>query len=183
MVRVKGHKMKYLYIDFETKSSVDLKKHGAMNYFHDPDADIVCLAYRIDNDKTQLWHPGLPLSKVLKDFSAKIVAFNAQFDKRAWDILGQRYGFPKTQYSNWIDTMAICAHYTFPQGLDKAAGALGVNVHKHENGAKLIKKICKPPFEHTEEELKEFYAYCVQDVDVLYAVTKALPADCLREFL
>ena len=169
-----------IILDYETRSSVDLKKYGMMNYVHDVNADIVCLSYKVNSFPTQLWYPPLPLPSCLKNIhQTKLIAFNAQFDKRVWDILGQKYGFPKSDYSDWIDVMAICGQYTFPQSLDQAAKALGLPINKDPTGKQLIKKITQPPFEYSPEELHKFYDYCILDTDVLCALIQALPADYL----
>ena len=178
-----------IYFDFETKSSVDLKKHGLHRYMNDPDADIVCLGIQVDNAKPFLWYPGMPekhtyIDKIINKIQPNhsYVAFNAYFDWHIWNKLGVKYGFAKLPIYKVIDLKALCARYGYPQSLDKAAKVLGLTEQKDARGKALMKKISMPPFEYTPEELQEYYAYCIQDAHMLYELHKALPADNLSMF-
>ena len=47
-----------IYIDFETKSAVDLKKQGAYNYAKDPSTEVLMMAWAIDDEPVQIYIPG-----------------------------------------------------------------------------------------------------------------------------
>jgi len=176
--------MSLIGIDFETKSEVDLKKHGRRKYLAGKEADIICMAYKIGNMPTELWKPGEPTPLFTKAtervfYSHKFYAFNAQFDIDVWNTLGEKYNFSKIDSSWWIDVMAICGRFTYPQSLDKAGKVLELNIKKNPRGKALIKKITQPPFQYTHVDLMEFYDYCKDDVNSMYEMLLALPASSL----
>ena len=75
-----------LHLDYETRSTVDLRNRGAYNYASDPSTEIICLAWAIDEDEPQIWHPGLPFpGDVLKAFQddelRSLCAHNANFER------------------------------------------------------------------------------------------------------
>ncbi|MBU2249362.1 MAG: hypothetical protein KKD77_21620, partial [Gammaproteobacteria bacterium] len=113
--------MSLIGIDFETKSEVNLTKHGRVKYLNGKDADIICLGYKIDDEETQLWVPGNDLPDFIRNPQKhKFYAFNAQFDKAVWNKLGVKYKFISSPTNLWIDVMAICGRFTYHQGLAKA---------------------------------------------------------------
>lgn len=169
-------------LDFETRSRKDLSKCGSLPYLWDKKADIVCLGYKIEEEKTQLWIPGMPTPEFLKYLpECNLYAFNSQFDMRVWHILGSRkYGWMKTKLKQWTDIMAICGRFTYHQSLKQAGEDLGLKQLKFETGTALMKRICMPPFEYTSKELSDFYDYCIRDVDSMHEMKKALPASKLN---
>ena len=42
-------------VDFETRSPVDIRKHGAYRYFEHPEARVLMAAYRIDDGPLKCW--------------------------------------------------------------------------------------------------------------------------------
>lgn len=175
--------MSLIGIDFETRSDVDLIKHGRTKYLAGRDADIICMGYKIDDGLTELWYPGLLLPDFVTDFTVSFkhsfYAFNAQFDIDVWNTLGPKYNFPKTYPVDWIDVMALCGRFTYPQSLDKASKVLDLKIKKNPRGKALIKKICTPPFQYLGIDLREFYSYCKDDVNSMYELLLALPASKL----
>ena len=174
--------MSLIGIDFETRSEVDLKKYGRKKYLAGKEADIICMAYKIDDEPTQLWVPGDPLpSFVMTPEHHKLVAFNAQFDIDVWNTLGPKYRFPSTYLSQWIDVMALCGRFTYHQSLAQAGEDLELKVKKNPRGKALIKLICTPPFSYSHVDLMEFYQYCKDDVNSMYEMLNALPASKLSD--
>lgn len=174
--------MSLIGIDFETKSEIDLIKHGRTNYLNGKEADIICMAYKVDNEPTKLWVPGDELpSFVVNPKLNKFYAFNAQFDLAAWNQLGIKYGFSLVPISLWIDVMAICGRFTYHQSLAKAGEDLKLKVKKNPRGKALIKSICCPPFIYTHSDLIELHDYCIRDVDTMYEMLNALPASKLSD--
>lgn len=170
-------------LDFETRSGKDLSTCGSLPYLWDKRADIVCLGYKVEEEKTQLWVPKMPLPEWMDHLpECNLSAHNAQFDMRVWHILGSRkYNFQKTKLQQWNDIMAICARFAFPQKLIEAGKALDLRQLKFDTGTALMRKICMPPFEYTPKELADFYDYCIRDVDSMHELKKALPASQLNE--
>jgi DNA polymerase len=175
--------MELVIVDFETRSPDDITTAGSTKYLSHRDSDIVCMGYKIGDGETQIWIPGHDLPYCVQNPDEfRWVAHNAQFDFQVWDIIGiLQYDFPENPIDNWIDTMAICGRFTYPQALEKAGTALNLNVQKNPRGKYLIKRICCPPFEFTHTELFEFYEYCKDDVRTTYELLHALPASMLSD--
>lgn len=53
-----------LTIDFETRSTVDLRKAGAWRYAEDPSTEVMCLALKVDDKEPVLYFPGHFYNKV-----------------------------------------------------------------------------------------------------------------------
>ena len=167
-------------IDFETKSEVDLIKHGRKNYLAGKEADIICMGYRINDEPTKLWIPGDPLPDfVNSNCQHKFYAFNAQFDMAVWNTLGIKYEFTHNPAIQWIDVMALCGRFTYHQSLAQAGEDLNLKIQKNPRGKALIKLICCPPFVYTHSDLMELHEYCKRDVDTMYEMLNALPASRL----
>ncbi len=173
-----------LVIDFETYSPVDLIKASSYKYMRHEDADIVCMAWKQDDQKTQLWAPGMaPLAINPEE---KIYAHNALFDYLAWHVLGSKYGFPAVDLSQWIDTVALANRYTLPAGLAKVGEVLKLDVQKQAKGSALIRKISCPTktgkrpkegVDFTHSDKMDYFSYCIDDVNTTYELIKNLPAD------
>lgn len=166
-------------LDFETKSSTPITR-GHDNYFQDPDADVLCLAYgHIDDEEPKIWYPDMPRPAKLIDHAAKnglLAASNAAFDQAAWDYLCvELYDFPPVSPDQWYCTQVQSRLAGLPSSLDDAARALGVKHRKSRRGSELIKLMCIPPFQHTPELLDEMISYCLQDWRVMVSVMKAIP--------
>lgn len=175
--------MSLIQMDFETKSRVDLPKHGAVKYFSDYYADIIFLWYKIEQEEPGIWHPGDPLPDFMKDPSEHTFwAFNAIFEFRAWNMLGVvKHNFGVLPLENLIDVMAVCGRFAYPQNLDRAGEVLNLKMQKDKHGKALIKKICCPPFNYTHQEFYDFMQYGKRDVESMYEMTYALPATRLSD--
>jgi DNA polymerase len=155
---------------------------GTERYLAAHDADIVCLAYRINAEKTKLWLPGSDVVPFDPDDFDRIYAFNAFYDFRVWNYLGvKKYGFNYWPLHKTVDVMAICGRYTYPQSLEASGKALKLGKQKDKKGKALMKKISCPPFNYTRQDLLDYYRYCIRDVDSLCEEIDALPADTLSE--
>ncbi len=51
-----------LYLDFETRSRCDLKKHGVYNYAQDASTEVLCMSYAFGDGDVQTWLPSQPLT-------------------------------------------------------------------------------------------------------------------------
>ena len=176
-----------IVIDFETYSPVPIDA-GSYKYMAHPDADIICMAYKVNDERTRIWLPGqqLPEEFVTDD---QIYAHNALFDYLAWHIIGhEKYGFPEIGLKFWIDTQALANRYSLPGGLAKVGNVLGVEVQKSKTGTALIKKISCPlgdgsrpilGIDFSYDDFEDYQTYCELDVDSTYYLVKALPANTL----
>jgi DNA polymerase bacteriophage-type len=89
--------MPELHLDFETRSKIDLPKSGPWRYAEDESTEILCMAYKIDKQPTQLWVPdimGTPqdlLDAIAAGYTIK--AHNVFFEKSIWyNICHKKYG-------------------------------------------------------------------------------------------
>ena len=46
-----------LTIDLESRSRIDLKKQGMYRYAEDESTDIMCFAFKVDDEEPVLWVP------------------------------------------------------------------------------------------------------------------------------
>lgn len=165
------------YIDFETRSAVDLKVRGASVYAQDPSTSILCCVIKRDG-----------VSKAFTDFArqknallefiegATLVAHNALFEQLLWKyILVKEYGYPSKPPRSWRDTMAKLLSHGLPRSLEKGADALNLLVKKDMAGKKLMLKMCQFGYNHTDAELRQLIEYCAQDNHTAEAIDLALP--------
>lgn len=178
--------------DFETKSPVDLKKHGAFVYFEHPKTTVLMCAYRIDDGPLKIWTYDQPKPADLCaaiEAGATISAWNANFEALGFDLLADRFGWPRPRDEQYVDTMAAAAAMSLPRALGDAAQALGLDVQKDKEGMRLIRKFSIPrkpkkdedpdglywnyPADHPED-WEKFKLYCLRDVEVEEAIAKRI---------
>jgi DNA polymerase bacteriophage-type len=176
-----------LWMDFETYSEVDIRKHGGLQYAVHESTQVICLAYAFDNEPVQLWTPAIEFPDRIEDFmiegSGKLYAHNALFEKRIWNnVMSRDFMMPLTHLERFVDTIALCNTYTLPAALKYAGRAMGIELGKLETGVRLINKCCKPdkngnqPMYHEDPyTFKELFKYCVRDVEAMREVVNHLP--------
>jgi DNA polymerase len=187
-----------IYLDFETRSEVDLEEVGAWNYSRHPSTEIICMAWKADSSPTQLWTPnsapgwhcdapGEGITLILMD-RPPLMAHNAWFEQCIYShIMVPRCYFTPLDPSSWYCSAAWAATYALPRSLEGAAQALGLSAQKDMGGHNLMMKMCKPTkqwretgegpkWHETKEDLNRLYKYCIQDVDTEYALAQKLTA-------
>lgn len=193
-----------IYIDFETRSELDLKRVGAWKYSQHPSTEVLCMAYEIDSLPTdifireevnQIWNelkfPEDPeeykdiFIKYISRFE-KLEAHNAFFEYAIWhNIMVPRYGWPVVPPDRWYCSAAKAAYHGLPRKLEEAALALSLDVQKDMEGSRLMKQMAKPrpnwkktgrgpKWFDDEKRLEKLYDYCKKDVEVEYALSQAL---------
>lgn len=186
-----------LTIDMETRSRVDLKTCGVHVYAEDPSTEILCTAFKRDEDDTAIWisdivelpedsPPGV-YTKVLinaLDQVETIEAHNMSFEATLWHhIMHKRYGYPDLPQSKLRCSAAKASTFALPRDLKRACLALNVSQQKDTDGHRIMMKMCKPrkPTKHNPsewhenpEEFKSLCDYCEQDVEAEHALSKAL---------
>lgn len=182
-------------IDFETRSPVDLKKAGAHVYAAHPQTDVMCMAWRKDQDAPQLWRAGVleesadPFPEALLAHIRSggiVLAHNAAFEHKIWNgPLRRRFPeLPEVPVEQWYCTLAAALACGMPGGLDQLAAALRVPYRKDLEGSRALMRLCKPrsiledgtlvwDTDPTRRDL--VYRYCKQDVEVERAVGAHLP--------
>jgi DNA polymerase len=172
-----------LYIDFETKSTVDLSEAGIDVYAAHGTSSVICLGYAFNNEKPEIWTPGEPFSKRIAshlEADGKVVAHNAHFELVVWDhLLKSRYGHPALKPEQTYCTMAQCYALGLPGKLEKAAHALGIPYQKDMKGHRVMLQISKPraymdngiPLWWDDwEKFETVLEYCKTDVEVERAI-------------
>jgi DNA polymerase len=163
-----------LSIDFETRSTVDLKKTGIYRYAEDPSTDIWCMAWAFDDEEPVIWTPprhapdcngvcpvqhvpdnecgclalyaGLP-QRIVEHIliGGEVRAWNAQFERLIWrEIMVKRYGAPEIQMEQFVCSAAEAAAMALPRYLAGAAHVLGVSQQKDDKGSRLMLQMAKP---------------------------------------
>lgn len=167
-----------LFIDFESRSPVDLKKAGLMRYARDPQTEVLMMAFAFDDGGVALWRPGEPLPERVRQHVVSgglVVAHNAQFELAIWNfVLVKRHGWPLLKPEQTRCTMAACYAMSMPGALEDAGHALGLQIRKDAAGRALMLKMCKPRgeiagkliYEETPEQLARLAEYCKTDVGV-----------------
>jgi DNA polymerase len=189
----------YVSIDFETRSTIDLRKSGVYRYAEDQTTDVWCMAYAWEgSDDVRVWRPGNDVDQELVDWinnGQTLRAWNAQFERSIWnEILHKRYSWPATSVAHWVCTAAEARAMALPGKLEDAAKVLGVEQQKDTQGANLMLRMARPRSYTSEgapvwwdvpERILRLVSYCRQDVRTENAVCQAirrLSADEIKVF-
>lgn len=187
----------YLFLDFETKSDIDIAKCGAFKYFESDEFAPLLLAYGFDHDDLKLvdfaagetWPQ--EFLTALDDPAVTKVAHNNAFERGVIDTC--LHYSPDEQ---WIDTMHLFSQCGLPLSLDGACKAMGMpeDQAKMKEGKALIRYFCQPckptkanggrtwnlP-EHAPDKWGTFKQYCLRDVEAMrtgfYMLEKWMPTN------
>lgn len=170
--------MPKVYLDYETRSKVDIKVAGAGRYATDPSTEILFTTYAVDDGKPVI-HDGSSYPEIfdmLIDEGYSFCAHNAFFEYMIWKHVW------KTPLPRFTCTMAKCSVSGLPKNLENAAKALRLEYQKDINGRRLINKFSKPQKDGTflslndfPEDKKQFHDYGTIDVLVSREIDKLLP--------
>lgn len=176
--------MSVLFVDFETRSVVDLKKCGADVYARHPSTEILCIGYAIDNFPAAVLNCHDSLKQMRLSGFDFIVAHNAAFELAIWNHVGvKKYGWPPIRAEQVICTMAMAYSMALPGALVDAAPASGLNVNKDSAGHRVMMQLSQPReikddgtvvWWEDEEKSKKLYEYCKQDIEVERQLFKRL---------
>lgn len=174
-------------IDFETRSTADLRKTGVYRYAQDKNTDVWCMAYALDDGEPKVWVPSDPVDTELAlyiETGGELRAWNAQFERTIWnEIMVKRYGWPATTIEQWVCTAAEARAMALPGSLDMAAQVLGVDQQKDKQGASLMLRMARPRALNQEgkpiwwdvpDRVARLIQYCAQDVRTEIAIAKAI---------
>jgi DNA polymerase len=170
-----------LYIDFETRSRVDLKTAGLKKYAKNSSTEVLMMCWAIGDEKFQLWTQGQPIPNKVAEhvvLGGTVVAHNAQFELALWNYQMTKQGWPPLRIEQMRCTMAACYAMGLPGALEDAGGALGLSVHKDAEGRALMLKMCKPKPDGTyydnPEVRRRLGEYCIRDGEVEREIYKRL---------
>jgi DNA polymerase len=176
------------HIDFETRSTVDLKKAGVYRYAEHHTTGIICMSWRLgDSGPVQRWRPGDKDPKELLDHVAaggKVVAHHAGFERNLWNAKAPRH-WPRLVVEQQDCTMARAVALALPAGLDQLGRALKTPMQKDKDGHALMMRMCKPRridpdgtvvWWDDAERVERLQEYCDQDVLTETDVDRSIPA-------
>ena len=175
--------MKLLTIDFETYYDKDfsLSKITTEEYIRSEQFETIGVAVKEDSGETK-WYTGTfsEIRKALKQYDwedSGCLAHNAMFDSA---ILTWLFGIkPKM----WFDTMSM------GRALIGSFHSVSLaNMSKYykvgEKGTEVLNALGKRRLDFTEEELERYAQYCINDVELTYAlfskIVKGFPQSELR---
>lgn len=166
---------RWICLDFETASGVDLKKAGSYVYAENPTTEITALCFIThDNfgyevDPNRLLPADNPeLLGYATDPEVMFVAHNAPFERNIWKrIMVERFGWPDIPIERWHDTMAVALMKGLPAKLDVLTKVLGFG-GKDMEGNKVALGLSKfnrktGMLDHAPELIKRTSAYCLDD--------------------
>ena len=148
--------MKYLSIDLETYSPLNLSKTGVYPYSAHPDFEILLFGYAVDDGPVQVVDLAsgekLPdeILAALVDAGVTKWAFNASFERICLSSWLHRYHpelLPQGSFldpAQWRCSMIWAAYLGMPMSLDQVAKVLNLPVKKDTAGKKLIRQFCTP---------------------------------------
>lgn len=174
-------------IDFETRSSADLKKVGGYRYAMNWDTKALCLAYKLPGQPVKLWHP--PMSPPSDLFfwvedGGLVEAHNAEFEWCIWNYVMTKEGWPQLSWKQLTCSAAKAAVMALPRSLEGLCDVLNTEIKKDKDGkkimmrlAKLKKPTTKEPDSWDEDPLKreKLYSYCIDDVLSEEGASEELP--------
>lgn len=188
--------MKFMSIDIETYSDIDINKAGVYRYVDTDAFKILLFAYSVDGGPVQLIDltrgDSIPkeIVKALSDKSVTKWAYNANFERVA---LSRFLGMPTGQYldpEGWKCSMVWAATLGLPMGLAKVGEVLALDKQKMSEGRGLIYKFCKPDKktgqrvmpEAFPEDWETFRRYNIRDVETEMGIQKMIsPFPCSDE--
>lgn len=189
-----------LYIDYETRSAVDLTTAGVYRYAQHPTTSIVCLGWAFDDEQVTVTPSHELPARVRSHVAAGelVVAHNVAFELNIWnELCVPRYGWPELKPEQCNCTMARAYAMALPGSLEKSSAAMGITAKKDMAGHRRMLQLSQPRNQEdcvckgaciciegktyrwwTKEEFperyEEVYRYCAQDVEVERALDKRL---------
>jgi len=193
-----------VHIDFEVRSELDLRKVGAAKWLSHSSTDILCVAFR-QNDDDVMSGRGLnfggaadifvwPRLKVMAEYDNYIfIAHNSNFEHQVWNrILYVKHDFPLLSFDKWECSAAMAARHSLPRDLLGAGKALGVNAIKDEIGKRSMLRMSKPvpeKYQHihgkwyeSDEDFETLIGYCEDDVRAESAIFDRLKGSKVPEW-
>lgn len=182
--------MTRLFLDFETRSRVDLKKHGLSRYVRDPSTKALMLAWAVDNEPVEqvVFAEGQKapkrLRELLRDPEVVLSAFNARFERLVFKhVLGL-----DLPVERWRCTMILAMSLALPGSLAKVGDVVDLPEDKKKlaRGKLLIRKFSVPrkptknkPWTFNDHltdpsDWREFCDYNRGDVEAERAIYKRL---------
>lgn len=165
--------MSGLECDFETRSDTDLPSCGPHVYFESPRARVLLGSFKL-GDLRLRWRYGEPCPAPVRahvEAGGMISAHNAGFEALCFKWLAANCGWPLPDLSQFRCTAATARAMQLPASLGNLGEALGLNIQKDKEGARLMRVFSIPKNgafvaepEDRPEEFEAYHRYC--DIDV-----------------
>jgi len=155
-------------IDFEGRSARDLTRCGAYIYANSITTQVLCLAYKINDGPTKLWHrahprAGIEQSPFPQDLADHIAAgrlveaHSAGFELHVWNVAFRREfpEFPPLVLGQLTCSAAKASHYALPRALEKACEVMRLPIRKDMDGSKVMKRCSNVMPRHKQSDTWE----------------------------
>jgi hypothetical protein len=137
-----------LFIDFETRSALDLRKVGSSVYADHISTEVWVACYALGEGAVRVWYPGNPVPAELAEHvrnGLPLIAHNAAFERTIWSkIMMPRHGWPEPELAQWHCTAAMAAAMALPRSLEDAARVTGCSLQKDMEGHRLMLQMSRP---------------------------------------
>jgi DNA polymerase len=145
---------KLLFVDTETRGTLDLELVGAHNYLSHSDTEIILLSWAVDDGPVYVWEPHKSL--IPKEFLDEIYDENSVMVN--WNSTFERLGLKNkldiaVPIQRILDAMVIARHCSLPSKLDKCCEVLKLGADSKIDGTKLKALFCYPAHLGGEETL------------------------------
>ncbi len=190
--------MRFISIDIESYSDVDLSKCGVYKYSSSPNFEILLFGYSVDGGDVQVVDlcqgEKIPadILAALSDESVTKWAFNAMFER----VCLSNYLGEWLEPESWKCSMVWSATLGLPLSLENVGAVLGLEKQKLSEGKDLIRYFCVPckptkanggrtrnlP-EHDKEKWERFKAYNLRDVETEMQIQQRLAKFPVPDFV
>lgn len=181
-------------IDFETSSTIDLRRVGVFRYIEEPATTVTCGTYLLPGDNAPRawvptrdgWRMPVDLRRAVATVGARLKCWNAQFEFCIFSLLHDRHGWLMPAPEQFVCTMANAAYAGLPAALDKAGAVLQVDETKAVSARGLMLRMARPrsydmvtgatTWWHLDDpdRLDELVAYCGRDTLAERAIGRVL---------
>jgi DNA polymerase len=172
-----------LFRDYETRGVLALGKVGVHRYAADPQTEVLCCAFAVDDGPVKLWKPGDAIPVEFREAASNpnwiVVAHNASFEMAIEELLlAPRYDWPLIPLERQRCTLAMASALALPGKLEKLADVLELSHRKDVAGHRLMLAMSKPRRARKGENADEvhwlddhersrrLYGYCMADGEV-----------------
>lgn len=175
-----------VFFDLETRSKVDLKKHGLHRYARDESTEVIVMSAYFPDGTHGVWAPedrraGLTLRSadwVIREWNewvrsgGLVAAWNAAFDRTVLKYWNGPLEAPALEQT--LCAMAQAENYSLPAKLGNAAACLRVPVQKDSRGGYLIRKLSNGnvPWAPDPQDVADFWVYAMKDTLAMVEVWK-----------
>ena len=150
-----GRQSSVVFLDAETRGTVDLRLSGTYRYADHEHTEASLVGFAINDGPVRHWFgpvrrqsPADPVPPEIVaaalDPDCIFVAHNAQFDRAIYEARLRRRNWPQIPLARWRCTMAAALASALPGSLEGAAAALGLPNRKDREGQRFMLAMTRP---------------------------------------